>query len=192
MSDQQIRCFIAIHLSQEAQAQISNYIEDLKKYSDDVRWVRAENIHLTLKFLGGIESSRVDRVKECLYPISSEFSSFSLSISGSGCFPGKKRPRVFWLGMKQDKENPLFSVHKRIENQLLKLDFEKEKRRFSAHLTLGRVRARQPVDFSELFTFLENNPFTPVKFPVQKIYFIQSYLKQTGAEYRVIETYPLK
>jgi len=192
MSDQQIRCFIAIQLPQEVQTQISNYIEDLKRYSNDVRWVKTENIHLTLKFLGEIESSRVDRVKEGLYPISSEFSSFSLSISGSGCFPGGKRPRVFWLGMEQGKENPLFSVHKWIENQLLKLNFEKEKRRFSAHLTVGRVRARKPVDFSELFTFLEKNPFTPVKFPVQEIYFMQSYLKPTGAEYQIIEKYPLK
>jgi len=192
MNDQQIRCFIAIHLPSEIQAQISDFIADLKKYSNDVRWVKAKNIHLTLKFLGEIDSKRVNSVKECLYPIGNEFPPFNLSISGSGCFPNKKRPRVFWLGMEQGKDNPLFGVNKWIENQLSKLGFEKEKRRFSPHLTLGRVRTKPPVNFSGLFTFLENNPFTPAKFLVRDIFFMQSSLKPTGAEYRVIEKYPLK
>jgi 2'-5' RNA ligase len=192
MSDQKIRCFIAIHLPPEVQNQISDYIEKLKECSTDVRWIQASNIHLTLKFLGEIDSTRVDRVKQSLYPISNKFSSFSLNISGSGCFPGKKRPRVFWLGMDQGKENPLFSTHQWIENKLFEINFEREKRRFSPHLTLGRVRAREPVDFSGLFTFLEQNSFTPVRFSVQVIYFMQSYLKPTGAEYQVIEKYQLR
>jgi 2'-5' RNA ligase len=192
MSDKYIRCFIAIHLPHDILIRISNYIKDLKKQSDDVRWVRADNIHLTLKFLGEIDSTKVKLVKECLYLLSDEFSSFSLSISGSGCFPGKKHPRVFWLGMEQGKENPLFGVHNWIEKQLSDLDFEKEKRRFSPHLTLGRFRARQPANFSDLFTFLENNPFNPVNFEVKEIFFMQSILEPTGAEYKTIEKYPLK
>jgi 2'-5' RNA ligase len=187
-----IRCFIAIHLPANVQKQISTYSENLKKISHDVRWIRAKNIHLTLKFLGEIEAKRVDLVKKNLYSLSDQFSPFCLKISGSGCFPGKKRPRVFWLGMEQGKENPLFSIHHWIEEQLLKLGFEKEKRRFSPHLTLGRVRARQPVDFSDLFIFLEQNPFIPIEFQVEEIVFMQSNLKASGAEYHNIEKYPLK
>jgi 2'-5' RNA ligase len=192
MSDQKTRCFIAIHIPDEIHNQISNYIGKLKEYSEQIRWIKATNIHLTLKFLGEIDFSRVDKVKQCLNPISKNFSSFILNISGFGCFPGKKRPRVFWLGMEQEKENPLFGLHHWIENELLKIDFEKEKRRFSPHLTLGRVRARQPVDFTKLFSFIEHNHFTPTKFSVRDIYFMQSFLKPTGAEYQVIDKYPLK
>jgi 2'-5' RNA ligase len=190
-TDQKIRCFIAIQLPDDVRHQISKYIENLKKYSNDVRWVRADNSHLTLKFLGEIAPSRLIRVKECLYPISDNFSPFHLNIFGTGCFPGKKHPRVFWLGMEQGVDNPLFEMHHWIENQLLKLKFEKEKRRFSPHLTLGRVRAKGLIDFSELFSFLEQNPFRPTKFSVNTIYFMQSNLRPTGAEYHVIEKYSL-
>jgi len=192
MSTEKIRCFIAIHLTPEVQKLIADYIFKLKTYSSDVRWIRVDNIHLTLKFLGEINFSRVEQVKQSLYQISEQFSQFDLNISGSGCFPDKKRPRIFWLGMEQGKENPLFAIHQWIEDQLHILTIEKEKRRFSPHLTLGRVRARQPVDFSDLFTFIENNPFAPIKFSVQYIYLMKSNLKPTGAEYQVIEKYPLK
>jgi len=192
MSDNYLRCFIAISLPDEVKTQISTYIDDLKKFSRDVRWIKAENIHLTLKFLGEIDPEQVKLVKKCLHPLSNKFSRFTLNISGSGSFPGKKRPRVFWLGMEQSKENPLFGIHKWIENQLLDLGFEKEKRRFSPHLTLGRVRSRGQADFSELFSDIENNPFVPITFQINEIFFMQSFLKPTGAEYQVIESYPLR
>ena len=191
-ANRRIRCFIAINLPSDVREQISKYIENLKVYSKDIRWINAANLHLTLKFLSEITSDKVHQVKKCLYPISDQFSSFNLNIFGTGCFPGKKRPRVFWIGMEQDKTNPLFVIQQWIENQLLDLKFEKEKRRFSPHLTLGRVRAKTPVDFSELFTFLEQNPFEPFKFSVTSIFFMQSILKPSGAEYHIIEKYPLK
>ncbi len=189
MSNTNIRCFIAIHLPQSVQEQITAYIERLKSLSHDIRWIKAENIHLTMKFLGEIPAERVDAVKKALYPLSDQFSQFNLNVSGAGCFPGKKNPRVFWLGMEQGKENPLFAVHKWIEDHLFKLDFEKEKRRFSPHLTIGRVRARRDVDFSDVFNFLENNPFSPIKFTVEKIFLMRSFLKPSGAEYQIIESY---
>jgi len=191
-TDQNIRCFIAIQLPVEVRHHISEYIENLKRYSNDVRWISAANIHLTLKFLGEIAPSRVIRVKECLYPIRDYFSPFQLNIFSTGCFPNQKRPRVFWLGMEQGVNNPLFAIHRWIEDQLLILTFEKEKRRFSPHLTLGRVRTKGMVNFSELFSYLEHNPFPPTTFSVKTIYFIQSNLRPTGAEYQVIEKYSLK
>jgi 2'-5' RNA ligase len=192
MSSTNIRCFIAIRLPHNVQEHISAYIKDLKKLSHDIRWTKAENIHLTIKFLGEIPADRVDAVQKALYPVGHQFSQFSLIVSRAGCFPGKKNPRVFWLGMEQGKENPLFAIHEWIEDQLIKLDFEKEKRRFSPHLTIGRLRARRPVDFSAVFNFFENQPFGPIRFAVENIFLMQSYLKSSGAEYQIIEAYDLK
>jgi 2'-5' RNA ligase len=192
MSIENIRCFIAIQIPDKIQSGISSYINNLRKISSDVRWVKVENIHLTLKFLGEINPNRADLVREILSPMSNNFPPFNLSVSGTGCFPNKKRPRVFWIGMEQGKENPLFSIHQWIENQLVNLDFEKEKRRFSPHLTLGRVRAKHTVDFSDLFRFMDDNPFPSSQFHVQDVVFMQSILKPSGAEYRVLESYPLK
>jgi 2'-5' RNA ligase len=187
-----MRCFIAIHLPSSIQLQISDYIRDLKKISSDVRWIKVENIHLTLKFLGEIDPTRVELIKQTLSPLSTEFSQFSINISGTGCFPNKKRPRVFWLGVEQGKENPLFNLHSWLDNKIAALGFEKENRRFSPHLTLGRVKGKDLVDFSDLFNYIEQVPFSPIDFQVEEILFMRSFLKPTGAEYQVIESYPLK
>ena len=192
MDTQLIRCFIAIHLPDEIKTQISTFLDELRKLSKEVRWVNVDNLHLTLKFLGEIESARVDKIKENLSPLCQEFSKFTLKIAGTGCFPNRRKPRVFWLGMEQSKENPLFSMHKWIETNLENLGFEKEKRRFSPHLTLGRVRAKHTVDFTYLFNHMDSIPFTPVDLDVENISFMQSRLKPTGAEYSIIESYPLK
>lgn len=84
-------------------------------------------------------------------------------------------------------ENPLFDIHQWIEDQLFPLGFAKEKRRFSPHLTLGRVKNQE--DFSELYSFLDQQPFKKVIFNVDKLSFMRSELKPTGAEYSVIHEY---
>jgi 2'-5' RNA ligase len=189
MPDQLIRCFIAIRLPEDILNTISDYLNDLRKLTSNVRWVRPESIHLTLKFLGEVEPRSVERVKDQLSSISGLFSPFDLCFSGSGCFPGKKRPRVFWLGMEESTENTIFEIYQWIENRLQPLGFEKEKRRYSPHLTLGRVK--RPENFSKLFAYLNENPISRLVLGVKEIYFMQSLLKPSGAEYRVIDSYIL-
>ena len=187
ISEQLIRCFIAVDLPDDIRASIRAYLSELKRLASAVRWVRVENIHLTLKFLGEIESEKVKIIEDRLYDSESTFSPFKLSITGSGCFPGRKSPRVFWLGFEQGIENPLFTIHQWIEQQLLPLGFTKEKRRFSPHLTLGRVKYQE--NFSDLYAFLDQQPFKKTMFSVNKLSFMQSMLKPTGAEYSVIHEY---
>ena len=189
MSEPLIRCFIALHVPEEIITGISQYIQELKKLTNRVRWVRPAGMHLTLKFLGEIESSRVETVQSRLPKISEAVAPFRMYVSGSGCFPGRNRPRVFWLGLDQGESNSLTEIQALLENILEPLGLERETRRFFPHLTLGRVK--QPDDFSNIYTFFDKHPFPKKTFPITEIFFMRSELKPSGAEYSVIGRYPL-
>ncbi len=189
MSEPLIRCFIALHVPEEIVTGISQYIQELKKLTTGVKWIRPEGIHLTLKFLGEIESSRVEAIQSRLPEISEAVAPFSLHVSGAGCFPGRNRPRVFWLGLEQCESNPLSEIQALIENILEPLGFERESRRFSPHLTLGRVK--HPGNFINIYSFFDKHPFPKRNINVTEFFFIRSELKSSGAEYSVIGRYPL-
>lgn len=105
-----------------------------------MRWVSPEKIHLTLKFFGSIEESRIDSIfKSIDEPIRSTLP-FSLKVRGVGAFPQLKNPRVVWMGLVEERE-ALTSLQKQIETQLEKIGFQPEDRPFHPHLTLGRMKS---------------------------------------------------
>ncbi|TFH02879.1 MAG: RNA 2',3'-cyclic phosphodiesterase, partial [Calditrichales bacterium] len=137
--------------------------------------------------LGEIERSRLIAIQSSLEDVSKLTKPFSLEIAGAGAFPGKNRPRVFWLGMSVEKESPLFGIQQWIEEAMAVLEFEKENRRFSPHLTLGRVKFN--ADFSGIFQYLEKHPFPSIAFTVDHVSLIQSHIKPSGAEYTMLSEY---
>ena len=103
----QLRCFIAISLPEELKAKISGIQEKLKAAGADVSWTRPEGMHLTLKFFGEIEDKRIPKIEKALDTAVDGISAFSLSVSGMGTFPDMRRPRVIWIGLKEDGGNLL-------------------------------------------------------------------------------------
>jgi len=189
MNNHLIRCFIAIKLPQEIRTQIESYIDDLNRYTKMVRWVKPDNLHLTIKFLGEIEPEKVEQIKSTLERVKGFTSPFDLQIIESGCFPGRKRPRVFWLGFDKSGVTYLSEIQSWLEDQLNQVGFEKENRKFLPHLTIGRVRGVD--NYSDLYSYIDNHPFKGKTFLVNKIYLIRSYLKPTGAVYRDLGTHSL-
>jgi 2'-5' RNA ligase len=187
MNNDLIRCFVAITIPSVVLSEIAKFRANLKRISPEVRWVKVAAIHVTLKFLGEIEPELVDRIKESLRSISSIAEPFTLTVRGSGCFPSRQKPRVFWLGLEQDGDHSLNRIHRWMEDILQKHGFEKEKRRFSPHLTLGRVK--KPQNFTHLFKYMDKHPFAEMSFEVNEIVFMQSILRATGAEYTPIKVY---
>ncbi len=184
-----IRCFIAVELPQSIKEELSSYILRLKQINRNIKWVNPHSIHVTLKFFGEIEPYEVEKVGGELQNCKGIVNPFALKITGSGAFPNERRPRVFWLGLQQDERRSLFRLHEWIDEQLEPLGFEKEKRRFSPHLTLGRVK--HPDDFSNVFEYLKEHPFEPATLTVEEIVFMRSELKPTGAEYTPIQKFSL-
>jgi len=189
MSENQIRCFIAAKLPDDLLGEIDRYTAELARHSPGIRWVKPESIHLTLKFLGEISLSTVQDVRQILTGISTVAEPFDLIIKGSGTFPNRRQPRVIWLGLEHDPSHSLFKLHDWLDAELVDLGFEKEKRRFSPHLTLGRVKLRE--NFGPLFRYLDRHPFPERTFRVDKIYFIRSSLQPSGAVYTIIADHGL-
>jgi len=182
-----IRSFFAIELPAELKANITIYSNSLKELAPKVKWVKSSSLHITLKFLGEQSSQLVEQVVTSLIDLPHNIRPFNVKVSEFGSFPNPKNPRGFWLGVENGQ---LLNRFNQIEDRLLPLGFEKEKRRFSAHLTLGRVKF--PQDFNDLWDFVENKLFTPFNFEVKQFVLMRSILKPSSAEYRVIQKYPLQ
>ncbi|HYQ48056.1 MAG TPA: RNA 2',3'-cyclic phosphodiesterase, partial [Thermodesulfovibrionales bacterium] len=107
-----IRCFISVNLPDDTKAVINSSVAELRKTGADVKWVSAENIHLTLKFLGNTDEQLIDRISDALSKKLSHYQTFYITISGVGCFPTEKRPRVIWVGI--EDADPLADIQKDI------------------------------------------------------------------------------
>jgi len=179
-----MRTFIAIELPRHITAAMGDVQETLKSSKLNIRWVRPENIHLTLKFLGDTPPEAVDTISRTLSESVLNFSPISLSAKGSGAFPGIKNPRVIWVGLSGQVPR-LKTLQQALEENLTAIGFEKEKRTFKGHLTLGRTKgAVDPVKLNaalnEILDF-ETEPFL-----ADRIFLFQSDLKPTGPVYTKI------
>lgn len=176
------RAFIAIELNDDAHAELSSLEAKLKKADADVTWVKPENIHLTLKFLGDITDEQVEAVKSSLDEIAKVETPFSFKLKGMGAFPKLEYPRVLWVGIEGADPTPLY---KKIEDALSELNFARDDRRFTPHLTLGRVRS--PKNKAKLIRLIESTNFES-KNSVQAdaVTFFQSTLTPNGSIYTVL------
>lgn len=135
-----MRTFIAIELSDDIRDALAQAQSHLRYAGADVKWVEKHNIHLTLKFLGEISEEKAAEVAAVLDRVGVVTPSFELTTDGVGVFPTMDYPKVIWVGAdKGAREAAALAL--KIDEALEKIGFEKEKRPFAAHLTIGRVRS---------------------------------------------------
>ncbi len=139
-----MRLFVAVHLPAEIKEQLSLVQDRLRRSRADVSWVKPGSLHITLKFLGEVEPGRLDRIGFALGEAARTMPPFSLSVGGMGTFGGRV-PRVVWVGVRTGSE-PLCDLAGRVEGALSRVGCPREKRGFTAHFTLGRVRSPQNVE----------------------------------------------
>lgn len=183
-----IRCFIAIELPDELKNNIGFYMKNLISTGADVKWVVPQNLHLTLKFLGSTPEEKIADIIRQLAAITKSHDKFSLYFSGTGVFPNIKSPRVVWIGIKDS--DAIVKLQKDIESAMADLGFEKEERRYTPHLTLGRVRSFKNKDplINQLAT-LKDADFG--KIVVVSVALMKSELKPGGAVYQRLEEFKL-
>jgi len=135
-----IRSFIAVDPSAEVAARLAAFVDRLSKETKGFKWVEAEGIHLTLRFLGEVDEDVLKSVVERLKIASLEGGPLSLRVHGIGFFPSAQRPRVVWAGLEGDVDR-LISIQDKVEKALEGLEIhQEEKRGFKPHLTLARVK----------------------------------------------------
>ena len=182
-----IRAFIAIPLPTALKRQIETETESLRTQIDSraVRWVAPQNIHITLKFLGDTEENRLKKLEKLLAEAMVEFSPFHLAVGGLGVYPHKGRPNVIWLGVEKNKN--LLELQKRIEGLASQIGSVPERRRFSAHLTLGRVKRSGHHEKAriQIRQAIEASPQVDFgRIRVDAVHLFQSELTPQGAKYR--------
>jgi 2'-5' RNA ligase len=175
-----LRSFIAIELPREIKENIDKGTEGLKSTGADVKWVKADNLHLTLKFLGNTPERYLHNIKDRLESVAKLHNKFDIRISGVGVFPNTKNLRVVWIGIKDSEM--ILKLQRDIDESLKEFGFEIEDREFKPHLTIGRVRSHKNKDIliKELAT-LKTVDFGKIE--VKSIALMKSELKPTGAEY---------
>ena len=179
-----MRLFVAIEIPQDICAAYSALLKEFRAIAPQAKWVRAENLHVTLKFLGETDAAKLGAVHNALGAIRSE-QAVTLEFCGLGFFPNERRPRVFWAGMEASAN--LKTLASQIDHAAHRLGFPLEDRPFTPHLTLARfdppgiapklgdaIRTHAAQSFGSLAT--------------REFHLIESKLKPTGAEYTTVQT----
>lgn len=184
-----IRSFIAIEVPRELKSRLEEVQRELRRTEADVKWVRPEAIHLTLKFLGSIQQEDVGKISRAVAPVINLWEPFEIRIQGMGGFPNLRNPRVVWVGVDRGRES-LASLQEQVEKKMAELSFPPENRPFSPHLTLGRVRSfRGKADLSQA---VENRKGLELGiFQAREVILFRSDLKPSGAVYTKLKEFPL-
>jgi len=184
-----IRTFIAVDLPGQVKDRIEEIVLPLRPLSRSIRWVRPEGLHLTLKFLGEIPEEQLPAIFTALETALCGRSSFHFRLSGLGGFPNLRRPRVLWIGIREGGE-PLRELAGAVEKALVPCGFPPEKRPFSPHLTIGRVRS--PRDLQAVLERLPDIEYASGPITAGTVKVMKSQLKPTGAEYSAQKIIDLK
>lgn len=185
-----MRCFVALRFPDEINRELDRHIRYLAGTDAAVRWVKKENLHVTLKFLGEVQDDEVQDVHRALREVSCP--PLSLSVRGLGCFPpkGRRRPRVVWAGLEGDVDS-LAALARDIGQRVAPLGYPPEQRAFRAHLTIGRVKGSRNLDALMLAIERRSPQVAMVAIEVDAFALYQSERRTDGPEYYRISSYPL-
>ena len=178
-----MRLFVAVFPPAEVQRAAYGCIEALRRPGDGVSWIKAENLHYTMRFLGEVGEDGARRAAEAATEAAGKSRAFAASLGGLGAFPNPRRARVIWIGMSEGAE-ALVALARDLDRALAKRGFETADKPFSSHLTLGRVRNPGP-DWAPVLAGVDAAAGTPARFTVDRLCVVESQLDPRGSIYTV-------
>lgn len=192
-----MRLFIALDIDDSIRECIQRFLEGVRGFAPDVRWVKPESLHVTLKFIGEQPPEAIERMRQSLSKI--QVASFEIAFRGYGFFPTPKAPRVFWIGIEGAQ---LAALAEQIDDSTARLGVSKEDHPFSPHLTLaragrsgapGRQKGDRPnLKFKRLQEKLGALPSPDFGTMTARQFFLyQSKLSPSGSQYTKLERFPL-
>ena len=183
------RLFVAVRIAPDVADRICRAQDELAPLLNDIRWIKRESLHLTLKFLGRVDDGGIEDIQTAVQAAVAPLARFTVSCRGLGAFPDIKRPRVFWTGL---EGGALTALAEATEAALEPLGFPREKREFKPHLTIGRWRegARGGDALRRVVDDWRSRDFGT--FAVDEAVLFQSTLRRDGAVYTALKTFPLR
>ncbi len=175
------RLFLAVELPDETKEQLCKLRTDIP----GARWVPANQLHLTLAFLGDVDVESMKRLVEKLADL--RCPAFSLCLAEFGCFPNRKRPRVAWIGIRP--EPLLMSLADRVREVVLSCEIPQEDRPFSPHITLARIKQAAGHDCDAFIA--QTLGQEPALIPVQEFILFESRLSSSGALHIPLKSFKL-
>lgn len=175
-----MRLFYAVKIPDEVKDAVAKFIDPFRSLPGKVKWVESKNLHLTLKFIGETEKILLPELEKAAWEAIKGVESFEIELSDCGAFPNLRSPRVFWIGIK-DSEKRLTNLQKKLDYNLNEIGFEAERKKFSPHLTLGRVKSNSGL--SEVKESFSQVKFGSHIFKIDAMYLIESQLRPQGPVY---------
>lgn len=187
-NDTRIRTFIAVALPEAERSAIVELESRFERQRSILKWVAPDLLHITIRFLGNVDATRIPDVIAAVEQAASETKPFSLEIAGIGAFPNVRSPRVVWIGL--ENEGGFAALRRlagRTEELLGERGFSKEARPFRAHVTVARVREDAPRearrDLGVIVSELQSLRIAPRSFPVDSLIVMRSDLSRSGPRY---------
>jgi 2'-5' RNA ligase len=180
------RAFLAVTLPDAAIAGAATVLSDLRPRCDDahVKWVRPENLHVTLRFLGNVGAEKLAEARALVRDLDQQYAPAQSSWTALGAFPSQRRVQVIWLGL-ADEAGRLKALAREVNQQLLRAGFGRPDKAFRAHVTLGRARRGRRVAWASLSDRLT---IPAGAFSIAKVALIKSTLTPQGPVYTPLET----
>jgi 2'-5' RNA ligase len=187
-----VRLFVALEIPSDVRDNLAAFLKDMRKLSEElaekgVRWVRPENLHVTLKFIGEVAEAKLEGIRAALATVRSA-APIEIQIRTMGFFPDEERPTVLWTGL--DAATNLASLAAAMDRATATQGIRKENRTFLPHLTLARFAP--PGIQSRLRAAIRQNGERKFgAFEAREFHLIESKLKPTGAEYTSLASFPI-
>jgi len=180
-----IRCFLAVEISDEVREAVGRLTEDLRKGIQFTKahpsWVKIENQHFTIVFLGNQSPEQVEQIKAVLADLPGEIAPFRVEVGGLGVFPNERSPRVLWVGVRQGAES-FGGLYEKVVARLRPIGFEPETRAYHPHLTLARIKSFRGT--TEMMDVVRSHCEESCgEFTASGLTLFRSHLHPTGAVY---------
>ena len=182
----EIRTFLAFPIPKEIKGYFKNMLVPIINKQDKINWVKRENIHITLNYLGETDPEKIEEHAGYIESVVNKFPPLQLGTTDTGIYPHANEPRVLWVGS-SPYDLTLNAFKQKLDKELSHLGYGLDKRPFVPHITLGRVKTiSRKSSFIHEFLTTEVREFN---FEVDKVLWMKSTLTSTGAEYEELKSF---
>ena len=186
-----MRTFIALELPESVRERLGQLQERLKGTENRIKWVNPSLIHLTMKFLGEVKESNLEKVTQVARNVTGRFSIFKMKIGKMGVFPNFSSPRVIWVGIEEGKDK-LETLAAELEEKLGQEGFSRSSRKWTSHLTLARVKVLKEKEKLKALLLQYCKEVEGIEVKVKSLSVIKSELTPRGPIYTVLKRIPLQ